>query len=435
MQNAASVALIAAYVAWFVWPWTGAGFSPDDLMNCHRALTQTWWKLLADHATVFQPTPEYRPLGSFFYRTLYTAFGFNPVPFHAALYALLAINSLLTFAAVRRLTGNAAAAWIATVLHAWHGNWAGLHMNTGFCFDVLCYTFFTAALVAFLSDRRWLFLAFFLLSLNAKEMAVSLPLICLVWDRARDPKRTSAALAALLLTVLFIVGRVLAPEGLTAISAYRPRYDAATLLARSHGYLAAAAYHIPSATLALEVLLAAATGWTAWRHPRVGAPSAAILFVGILPVAFIEQRGFEAMYVPALGAAILLAMPVAAVLSRARWLTGPVPATLTAILLAGSFHYIHRQLNSTAGERTEADHIMEVSRQLRARVPCLDPHSRLLFLADPFPQYEWNSLFLVRLVYGDMSLEVDRPGRARPGIPYAAKLAWNNHRFHSWPLP
>lgn len=428
MGTAAAAMLIAAYAAWFIWPWTGAGFMPDDLMNCHRALAQPWWKLLADHVTIFQPSPEYRPLGSLFYRAIYSLAGFDPQPFHAALYAILALNSVLTYAAVRRFTGSPPAAWIATVLHAWHGNWAGLHMNTGFCFDVLCYTFFTAALIAFFSNRPWLFLALFLLSLNAKEMAVSMPVACFAWCLAHkdvERRQVSAAVAAVLLTVLFIAGRVLAPGGLASISEYRPHYSFTVWLSRSSEYLQAAAYHSPSAAHVLGLALAAATVWTLWRHREAGLVGCAILFAGMLPVSFIGQRGFDAAYVPALGAVVLLALPMAGLLSRLS-LDGSIPATLAAILFAGSFHQMNRHQRSPSAERAEANHIMEVSRQLRSRVPCLNPGSRVLFLADPFPQFNWNSLFLVRLVYGDMSLEVDRPDRvrSRDPQPYSATLTW-----------
>src|SRR3982751_6221167 len=109
MRNAVAAGLIAVYFVWFAGRWISTGFTPDDLMNLHRSLEQPLWKLLLDHVTVFLPTPEYRPVGNLLYRVIYRAFGFNPLPFHVALYALLAANIYLTYLAVRRLTGVAAA--------------------------------------------------------------------------------------------------------------------------------------------------------------------------------------------------------------------------------------------------------------------------------------------------------------------------------------
>jgi hypothetical protein len=189
MQNAAAAGLVALYFAWFAGRWISAGFTPDDLMNLHRSLEQPLWRLLLDHLTVFLPTPEYRPVGSLFYRMIYQAFGFTPLPFHVALYAFLAANIYLTYLVVRRLTGLAAAGLVAAVLHAWHGNWTGLHFSVAYCFDVLCYFFYASALVAFGAGRLWWFFGLFLLCLNAKEVAVSLPLVCLVW-KCRDCRRS-----------------------------------------------------------------------------------------------------------------------------------------------------------------------------------------------------------------------------------------------------
>ena len=86
MQNAAAAGLVALYFVWFAGRWISAGFTPDDLMNLHRSLEQPLWKLLLDHVTVFLRTPEYRPAGDLLYRGIYRFFGFNPLPFHVALY-------------------------------------------------------------------------------------------------------------------------------------------------------------------------------------------------------------------------------------------------------------------------------------------------------------------------------------------------------------
>lgn len=298
-------------------------------------------------------------------------------------------------------------------------------MNTGFIFDVLCYTFYAGALIAFHARRVGLFLALLAASLNAKEMAVSIPVVCFAWDRARDRLRTSAAVAAVILTQLFIAGRVLAvPDGIALIGSYGPVYDVATFVVRARHYLAEAAYNSPLAMTTLGLLLASGAVWGLAKRRDAGLAASAMLVAGILPVAFIHERGFDAVYVPALGAAILLAVPGAALLARAG-LPSPPAAALAAVLLAGGFHYSHRNARLPDGERAEANHVMAVARELRACVPRLAPGARIRFVADPFPQWEWNSLFLVRLVYGDMTLDVDRPGRIRnPGAGYAAVFTW-----------
>src|SRR5262249_6111924 len=153
------------------------------------------WKLLLDHLTIFLPTPEFRPLGDLFYRVTYRLFGFNPLPFHVAIYAVLIANIYLTYLVVRRITGIAAAGCVAAGLPALPVNWTYLHLSVGYCFDVFCYSFFAAALVAFSAGRLWLFLGLFLLSLNAKEMSVSLPVVCLAWKGSECRRSATAAIS------------------------------------------------------------------------------------------------------------------------------------------------------------------------------------------------------------------------------------------------
>jgi hypothetical protein len=417
MQNAAAAGLVVLYFIWFAGRWVTAGFTPDDLMNGQRALEQPLWKLLLDHVTVFLPTVEYRPFGNLLYRVLYRAFGFQPLPFHVALYAFLAANLYLTYWFVRRLTGTASAGWAATVFHAWHGNWTTLHLSFGYCYDVLCYFFYVAALIAFDAGRFGLFLVLFILGLDSKEMAVSLPVVCFVWKGRENARAASAAIAAGIVTAAFVGGRLMVRDGLIVNQAYVPQFDLSTLFDRLGAFLQLAAYgdgrEVPAG-----LLLAAAAAWGLARCARVSVVALTILFVGILPVAFIPQRGLESVYVPYLGVAILFATPLAALVKQ------PLAATVAAILLAGTFHHLRRDRHPE-GHFAEAAHIMSVTRQLRAAAPYLPKGAHVLFERDPFPQFDWNSYFLVRLVYDDPTVEVDRPGRSRYGPNYDVVFDWD----------
>jgi hypothetical protein len=419
MQNAAAAGLVALYFVWFAGRWISAGFTPDDLMNLHRSLEQPLWKLLLDHVTVFLPTPEYRPAGDLLYRGIYRFFGFNPLPFHVALYTLLTANIYLTYLAVHRLTGVAAAGCVAAVLHAWHGNWTGLHFSVGYCFDVLCYLFYAMALVAFCAGRLWRFFGLFVLCLNAKEVAVSLPLVCLVWKGWDCRRSATAAIAAGALTATFIGGRLMAHNGLAEIDSYAPHFDLATLFERVTAYLDMAVYGQGRLPWGLAILLAA-TVWSLIHHQRAAVVSIVMLVAGVLPLAFIPQRDLEAVYVPSLGAVILLALPLADLCKRQ-----PLVATAAAILLAGTFHHVRRHRNPD-DYLAEARHLANVARQMRQSAPYLPPGAHVLFLRDPFPRFEWNSLFLTRLLYNDREMIVHRPGR--PGGPietYDAVFDWD----------
>ncbi len=403
MQNAAAAGLILAYFWWFAGPWIWAGFTPDDLMNCHRALERPFGQLLLDHLTVFLPASELRPLGSLFYLVLYRSFGFHSFPFHLVLYTVLVANLLLTYLAVHRLTEVTSAAWIATIFHAWHGNWKIIDLSVGFCFDVLCYFCYVTALIAFGAGRLWLFLGLYMLSMNAKEIAVSLPVVCLVWKGWECRRSASAVIVAGLLTASFIGGRLLSRQGLAEIEPYSPHIDLTTFLTRVSAFLDMAAYGHGRLIWAV-LILGAATAWSLIYHRRAAVVSLVVLIAGVLPVAFIPQRSLEAVYVPSLGAVTLLALPLSALFAR------PVPAVVAAMLLAGTFHHLRRDRHPEV-HLAEACHIAEVVAQLRRAAPCLPPGAHVLFERDPFPQFDWNSLFLIHLVYNDLTMIVHRPGR------------------------
>lgn len=417
MQQAAAAGLVFIYFLWFAGPWITAGFTPDDLMNTHRALEQPLSKLLLDHVTVYLPTPEYRPFGNLLYRVLYRSFGFWAPPYHLILYVVLAANVYLTYLFARMLTGSASAGWAASVFHAWHGNWTTLHVSFGFCFDVLCYFFYVAALLAFGAGRYLLFLALFVLSLDSKEMAVALPVVCLIWRGRECARAATAAITAGVITAVFIGGRLMVRDGLVVNQAYQPSFDLATLFSRLHHFLTLAAYGESRVIWALLILTGAAA-WGLWRDRQATLVSLAIAFIGILPVAFIPQRGLECAYVPFLGIATLLALPVARVAPQ------PLAAAALAVLLAGSLHHFRREKHPEI-YLGETEHIMSVARQLRDRQPCLAKGTHVLFLRDPFPQFDWNSYFLMRLLYDDPTVEVDRPGRSRYGPNYDVVFDWD----------
>jgi hypothetical protein len=160
--------------------------------------------------------------------------------------------------------------------------------------------------------------------------------------------------------------------------------------------------------------------WSLIYRRRAAVVSLTLLVAGVLPVAFIAQRSLEAVYVPSLGAVILLALPLAHIFTR------PLPALLAALLLAGGFHHLRRDLDREA-HLSEANLIASVSRQLRETAPCLRKGAHVLFRRDPFPRFDWNSLFLVRLLYSDREIVVHRPGRqSEPPEHYDVVFDWDD---------
>ena len=88
----AIAALIFIYFLSFAGPGLGAGFMHDDLMNLCRAWYPPVSRHLLDTVLFFRFSDSYRPLGSLFYITLFDLFGFNPLPYRIACYALMLLN-------------------------------------------------------------------------------------------------------------------------------------------------------------------------------------------------------------------------------------------------------------------------------------------------------------------------------------------------------
>jgi hypothetical protein len=95
-----------------------------------------------------------RPAGSLLYVPLFHAFGFAPEPFRICCCAPLAANLLLAFRFAFRLTGSRRVAAVSVLILAYHGNFWAMYVNTGLCYDLLCFFFYSAAFLYYLDVRR-----------------------------------------------------------------------------------------------------------------------------------------------------------------------------------------------------------------------------------------------------------------------------------------
>src|SRR3954464_13895084 len=86
----AAAAVVLAYYFLFTWKSLGLNFDQDDMMNLYLA----WTKPLPDllQANVLFWTDPLRPLGALFYRAMFAAVGFNPLPFRVACLAIGLVN-------------------------------------------------------------------------------------------------------------------------------------------------------------------------------------------------------------------------------------------------------------------------------------------------------------------------------------------------------
>ena len=411
-------ASILALFFCFSAPGLQAGFTHDDLMNAYNGLRAPVSEHLRDVVIFFRFSRSFRPAGALFYRALFEGFGFNPFPFRVACYSLLVVNLWLAYCLVRRLTRSRETGILTVLLFAYHGGFSGLYLNTGFCYDILCFFFYTAAFLYYVRIRQrsqmlnvWQILVWssiYVLALDSKEMAVSLPVLMLVYElqrKAPDSWRWPlhegrVALIGAAITLMFIAGRLTGDSALTTMDAYRPVLWPSVYVDRLQHFLWEASYRSTWMKGQLGTAVAVLVGSVAAREPsRALHLGLAWILIGILPIAFIIPRGLDASYIPALGLALCLAATVREVSRR----LAPLDASRRQILIFGALMallaciHVERGRIDLEGMTTESRHIHKVYEQLRTIQPAFPDKSHVLFLNDPFPVHDWATIFLVNL--------------------------------------
>ena len=364
----------------------------DDTLLIQRSQRlQQWTSLpavLTSHfwSEVHEGSHYYRPLVSLSFFLDMQAWGLNPMGFHLTNLLAHLGTALALLALARRLTGSVLAAAVAAVAFALHPIHTESVTFISGRTDVLATLLFLLALLGYVRWRQeggplaftGSLVAFFL-GLAAKEVAVTLPLILILYDRLVAPKERGAGALARALTRYAAYGGVIAlylvvrMAALGALAASDPgtwgtlltRVLTTTKIVATYAWLTlvpfpANPYYVIVPVLwpppiewwaaaAGVVILLVLTLWAAWRAPRWG--FAALWFwitlipsvgVNLLPVptAIMAERF---LYLPSVGFCLLLGMGVrrlfdSRLLDSSRSGTGdqlpPAPALgLTALLL------------------------------------------------------------------------------------------------------
>jgi len=418
IRIAAPAILIVGYFLQFAGPGLFVYFSADDLMNLYWSLDHSLLQLLRDNLTFW--SGSYRPLGAIFYHVTYTLAGFHPFAFHFVCFALLLLNLYLMYRLAMALSCSSEAALLAVLLFAYHPNFSDLYYSAGTIYDILCFTFYCLALLVYIHRGHWaVFAACFILALNAKEMAVSMPLALLAYDIAfRKPIRYRWIASASLISAIFCAGKLLNKSPFTGHPAYTPLLTFGRYLENTAHYLGEIFYRRswfqPEVTLLLPIAMLAIAFAMKNRAMKF---AATLAWVAPLPVTFISLRGGYVLYLPMAGWAIYFA----ALITVLRWRFSARPALairftvflLCAALLINAHRSRARRVDTTAiGSNGK---LQAVAKQFFSSHPTLAPGTRILFLNDPFPADDYVMLFLIRLQYGDRSLNIDRPGNHPAG--------------------
>jgi hypothetical protein len=418
-----------------------ADFSPDDLMNMHEAWSHplSWWAA----AVAKYWSAAYRPLGSLFYAAFFSWFQFNPLPFRLVCFALLIGNAVLLWWVTRRVTGSEEAGVFAAALGSVHVNYQPLYYSTGNCYDVFCFFFYFAALAVYLRWRAeaarqpqagaWGHQGFlqrvtpslplvavgvlYVLALDSKELAVTLPGIVLVYEALLTPdwrrwRKYVPGLVLAVMTVPFVIGKTSGEAVFFRDPAYTPHFSLATYFHAWPSYLNELFLHEKffgdgRAALFLVVTLALCIGSRARLFGWL------VMTLGLVPIALVPPRGISAAYIPLAGLAMLLG----SVLTALRWRRLPAPVWLGAVLAASAWVHIH-------GGIYRVDWMLQEQKRIRTFLTEIAPHvsniprgGRVLFRPDPFedcPWGRWSSDFILRMWTNDHDLLVERWDQLEP---------------------
>jgi hypothetical protein len=421
----------------------GAGFTADDIVNLPTYCNQPLTSLAKANLLYF--SPSYRPMGALFYRPLFTLAGFRPLPYRVFCFLLLVGNLALVYLAIRSITDSSEVAAISTLIGAFHPRLVDLYWDNGTIYDILCFTFFFGALLYYVRARSAgpilqlrraaMFLALYVGALDSKEMAVSLPIVLILYEliyhaptgfSSREIGKWAVtncrlALTAAAMTAPFLWAKLLPQSPFSQFPSFRLEVTLGRFLATYGAYLDTLFYRDhwfgePQTAVLLAAMLGVALLWRS-RHLVFACSFALVTF---LPIAFIPVRAAYVLYIPLVGWSLYVAALLVAIRDAlfSSWKSsGAVRfrqcALFLLVLLLLMRAYRVQRLRMYGDTTLGQPVIRSVLGQLDRLHPALPPGARLLVINDPLP-HEYELLLLLRLYFHDDTLQVDH-GKANDG--------------------
>ena len=468
--DASCVTVLIAYFLYFALPALRGGFRADEMMNmgicwCAGVLKSflaniAFWKIfLCPGGALYDlPLYLYRPGGALYYLPLYHFFGLDPLPYRIVQISILVASIPLVYYLSLRLASSRFIAFLAVLALCYHPRLAGLVFVGAFIYDVLCGFFYFAALAYYLHIRErgvslqavqlLGFLALYVMALNCKEMAVTLPVIVLIYEFLKSPRwanwkallrwiRTYAApsLIAGFVTVLYIYGKLHGNGSLASLDPYRPKYSWHNFTASNAQFVSQLLFAGHTITpITLLLLWALIFIYAFVRRDRTLQLMAFWIVIVPLPVAFIVPvRGDASLYLLLFGWAMIFAkvtFDLITLISEFLVFLGSrvLPAATGAIIWNPSrevslrvFRIVATLLVAFAlaafttreNERlrvpwfnvgANTSHVIHTLRSLSLRP--LHGSSILLLSKENLFQNKWHTFFIASLVWNDHSLRI-----------------------------
>jgi hypothetical protein len=474
--DAICVLLLIAYFLHFALAARHGGFREDEMMNLW-----TYWYVGAVQSLVALAkfwTPYYRPGGALYYLPLYHFFGLNPLPYRIVQISTLALSIPIAYYLARLLTASRSVAFLAVLAFCYHPYVANLAFVGAFIYDVLCGLFYFAALTYYIHIREKgaylrplqlvLFLVLYVCALNSKEMAVTLPVIVLIYEILKSPRwltwnaflswtwRCAApSLIAGAMTAIYLYSKIYGTGSVTRFDAYRPNYSWHNFVTSNAKFVGELFYLPHSISPTTLFLLWSAVFIYAFlrRDPMLRLMAFWVLIVP-LPIAFLLPiRSGGCLYLLLFGWAIicakaacdLVAFVTNAFVSQDRGvgmhrrspgtfdthgklsaLDAPIAATASAttgrtpgrvvrialvlvlaVSLAFFTHWENHRLGTVPnllGVGQKVSHVIAAFDSLNLRPA---PNSTVLLKADEqLFQNKWHPLFIASLIWNDHSVQI-----------------------------
>ena len=333
--DATCIVVLIAYFLYFALPAVGGGFRGDEMMNMIIYWQSGMLKSLWANVTFW--TTFYRPGGALYYLPLYHFFGLNPKPYRIVQIGVLAASIPIVYYLNRVLAPSRLVAFLATLVLCYHAALIDLAFVGSYIYDVLCGFFYLAALSFYFHIRERSaglrplqmvgFFALYVCALNFKEMAVTLPVMVLIYELLRchrwnDWKQfgrwacstAAPALIAGLLTVPYIYSKTRGTGALTNVYLYHPHYSWSNFLKSNTHFLSElfyfGFYNYAVSKKACLALWALVFLYAFLRRDRTLKLMAFWIVIVPLPLAFIPIRGGACLYLLLFGWAMIFAIAV-----------------------------------------------------------------------------------------------------------------------------
>jgi len=426
---AGAVAGIIIYFWKFTHVSLRTGLGHDDLMNIFFAWREPFDDVLK--ANIFFRTNVIRPFGALFYALFFDWFGLDGFPYRVFLYTVLWMNVGLTYLFVSRLTNSAEIGLLATLLHCYHAHFFPMYYGSGYCYDVLAFFFYYAAMTFALWTRRnggypgmaalVLLIVLTACGMNSKEAAASLPAMLLIYELIYHPPKSlswiwreaRAVLVTGSVSLMYLWARFTGPNNLLNHPAYQPVFTMSRLLESSASYLSDLFYRsviftpttatiVLGSMLALTLVLRSRHLLFAWL----------LVLMAAAPIVFVPPRGLSAYYIALVGFALFIAVLVVRArefIMRGRSSEAVLisQSAIFLLVLVSLWRWNVRHMPNPGDHWDQLALINEAISEFGGHPEWFQAGSSMLIINDPFPDYEWATSFIALLSGKDNTIRVN----------------------------